>query len=158
MPGLESALAHNTEVSLNWLPNVGLALVAVSVDPPLSQADLDLLKSLYQYTPKVSILLTKADLLDERELNEVLAYVRQQLARAFGSAAEIFPYSIFEPRRDEMWQLKSSTEPSSVLSDMICCPIRLGSPSLDSPSVRCDAARSEETRAGALSTKTPECL
>ena len=43
-PGLESALEHNTEASLNWLPNIGLALVAVSVDPPLSQRDIDLLE------------------------------------------------------------------------------------------------------------------
>jgi ribosome biogenesis GTPase A len=28
-PGLESALSHNTQTSLDWLPNVGLALVAV---------------------------------------------------------------------------------------------------------------------------------
>ena len=53
-PGLESALSHNTQTSLDWLPNVGLALVAVSVDPPLSQRDIDLLKSLYQFTPKVA--------------------------------------------------------------------------------------------------------
>ena len=53
-PGLESVLAHNTEASLSWLPNVGLALVAVSVDPPLSQQDIELLKNLYRYTPNVS--------------------------------------------------------------------------------------------------------
>jgi hypothetical protein len=34
LPGLESALAHNTQAVVNWLPNVGLALVAISVDPP----------------------------------------------------------------------------------------------------------------------------
>ena len=34
-PGLESVLEHNTDASLEWLPNVGLALVAVGVDPPL---------------------------------------------------------------------------------------------------------------------------
>src|SRR5664279_1286612 len=73
-PGLESALSHNTQTSLDWLPNVGLALVAVSVDPPLSQRDIDLLKSLYQYTPKVGILLTKADLLSEPELREAVSY------------------------------------------------------------------------------------
>lgn len=46
MPGLESALLHNTEEALKWLPNVGLALVAVSVDPPLSQQDIELLTRL----------------------------------------------------------------------------------------------------------------
>jgi GTP-binding protein EngB required for normal cell division len=92
-PGLESALSHNTETSLGWLPNVGLALVAVSVDPPLSQRDIDLLKSLYQYTPKVAVLLTKADLLSEAELDEVAGFVRAQLARNFAVTPRVFPYS-----------------------------------------------------------------
>ncbi len=93
-PGLESALAHNTEAALNWLPNVGLALVAVSIDTPLSQHDLALLKSVYHYTPKVSILLTKADLLDEAECAEVLSFVNEQLTRTFSSAPEVFLYSV----------------------------------------------------------------
>jgi GTP-binding protein EngB required for normal cell division len=92
-PGLESALSHNTQTSLDWLPNAGLALVAVSVDPPLSQRDIDLLKSLYQYTPKVGVLLTKADLLSEPELEEVVEYVRAQLARNFSGTPRIFSYS-----------------------------------------------------------------
>ncbi len=92
-PGLDSALAHNTRTALDWLPNVGLALVAVSVDPPLSQRDIDLIGRLYQYTPKVAVLLTKADLLSEPELAEVTAYVRAQLARRFPGTPRVFPYS-----------------------------------------------------------------
>jgi len=92
-PGLESALSHNTQTSLDWLPNVGLALVAVSVDPPLSQRDIELLKSLYQYTPKVGILLTKADLLSPQELEEVVEFVRAQLAKNFPGTPQVFPYS-----------------------------------------------------------------
>ncbi|MGA2119873.1 MAG: dynamin family protein [Bryobacteraceae bacterium] len=92
-PGLESALSHNTQTSLDWLPNVGLALVAVSVDPPLSQRDIELLKSLYHYTPKVGVLLTKADLLSPAELDEVVDYVRAQLARNFPGTPQVFPYS-----------------------------------------------------------------
>jgi GTP-binding protein EngB required for normal cell division len=92
-PGLDSALSHNTQASLDWLPNVGLALAAVSVDQPLSQHDLDLLRSLYRYTPKVAVLLTKADLLSEPELEEVTAYVREQLARNFPGTPQIFFYS-----------------------------------------------------------------
>ncbi|HLF85038.1 MAG TPA: dynamin family protein [Blastocatellia bacterium] len=94
MPGLESSFAHNTDVSLRWLPNAALALVAISVDTPLSRHDLDLLKSLRDYTPGISILLTKADLLDEAERAEVLAFIRDQLTRAFDAAPEIFPYSV----------------------------------------------------------------
>jgi GTP-binding protein EngB required for normal cell division len=92
-PGLESALPHNTDASMNWLPNAGLALVAVSVDPPLSQRDIDLLRSLYEHTPKVAILLTKADLLNDRELAEVVEFVSAQLARNFSGTPQVFPYS-----------------------------------------------------------------
>ncbi|HXK01073.1 MAG TPA: dynamin family protein [Verrucomicrobiae bacterium] len=92
-PGLESALTHNTQASLNWLPNVGLALVAVSVDPPLSQRDIDLLRGLYQYTPKVAVLLTKADLLSGPELAEVVEFVSTQLAKRLSETPQVFPYS-----------------------------------------------------------------
>jgi len=92
-PGLESALAHNTQASVDWLPNVGLALVAVSVDPPLSQRDIELLKSLYQFTPKVAVLLTKADLLSGPELAEVVDFVRTQLSKYLPGAPQVFPYS-----------------------------------------------------------------
>jgi GTP-binding protein EngB required for normal cell division len=104
-PGLESVLAHNTEASLGWLPNVGLALVAVSVDPPLSQQDIELLKNLYRYTPSVSILLTKVDLLGAEERSEVLDFVRTQLDKSLGRTPEIFPYSVrsgYEELREQL--------------------------------------------------------
>ena len=55
-PGLESVFEHNTDASLDWLPNVGLALVAVGVDPPLSQHDIELIRNLSRYTPNISLL------------------------------------------------------------------------------------------------------
>jgi GTP-binding protein EngB required for normal cell division len=106
-PGLESVLAHNTEAAMSWLPNVGLALVAVSVDPPLSQQDIELLKNLYQYTPSVSILLTKVDLLVPEERSEVLDFVRTQLEKSLGRSPEIFPYSVrpgYEELREQLEQ------------------------------------------------------
>lgn len=108
MPGLESALAHNTEAALNWLPNVTLALVAVSVDPPLSQHDIDLLKRIYHYTPKVSILLTKVDLLTESERAEVISFVRDRLSQTFGVAPQIFPYSVRSGYADLKLQIQET--------------------------------------------------
>jgi hypothetical protein len=40
------------------------------------------------------VLLTKADLLSERELGEVTAYVRTQLAKNFAGTPRVFPYSV----------------------------------------------------------------
>lgn len=92
-PGLESVLEHNTDASMAWLPNVGLALVAVGVDPPLSQRDVELIRNLSRYTPNVSVLLTKVDVLEEHEQAQVQDFVKKQLARYWNGSVPIFPYS-----------------------------------------------------------------
>jgi GTP-binding protein EngB required for normal cell division len=104
-PGLESVFEHNTDTSLEWLPNVGLALVAVGVDPPLSQHDIELIRNLSRYTPNISLLLTKVDVLDEAERVQVQEFVQKQLARYWSGAVPVFPYSVrpgFERLRAEL--------------------------------------------------------
>ena len=93
-PGLESVFEHNTDASLEWLPNVGLALVAVGVDPPLSQHDIELIRNLSRYTPNISLLLTKVDVLDAGERAEVQDFVQRQLGRYWNGSVPVFPYSI----------------------------------------------------------------
>ena len=104
-PGLESVLEHNTDTSLEWLPNVGLALVAVGVDPPLSRHDIELIRNLSRYTPNISLLLTKVDVLDEGERAQVQAFVQKQLARYWDRSVPVFPYSTragFEELRTQL--------------------------------------------------------
>jgi len=110
-PGLGSAFAHNTEVALNWLPNVGAAIVAVSSDAPLSERDLTLLDELRQHTPKIVLLLTKADLLTEAQRAEVLSFVTQQLHRKWETELPVFFYSI----RPEFTDLKTDLEQNLLL-------------------------------------------
>ncbi len=105
-PGLGSAFTHNTQVTLQWLPNVGAALVAVSCDAPLSERDLALLDDLRSHTPKIVLLLTKADLLNEAQRAEVLAFVRRQLGRKWGNDLPVFFYSV----RPEEAGLKTELE------------------------------------------------
>ena len=93
-PGLDSVFEHNTGASLEWLPNVGLALVAVGVDPPLSQHDLELIRNLKRYTPRIALLLTKVDVLEAGERLQVQEFVRSQLARAWDGSVPLFPFSI----------------------------------------------------------------
>lgn len=103
-PGLESAFTHNTETSEQWAPNVDVALVTVTVDPPLSQQDLALIRKLTAYTPRIAVLLTKFDLISPPEQSQVLEFVRAQLARNFDGYIEVFPYSTrpgFENLRTE---------------------------------------------------------
>jgi hypothetical protein len=80
-------------------------LVAVGVDPPLSQHDIELIRNLSRYTPNISLLLTKVDVLDEKERVQVREFVQKQLARYWNDAIPVFPYSVrpgFEHLRAEL--------------------------------------------------------
>ncbi|MEJ2146679.1 MAG: dynamin family protein [Acidobacteriota bacterium] len=116
-PGLESVLKHNTEAALDWLPNVGLALVAVGVDPPLSRHDIELIRQLGRYTSDIALILTKVDLLDAGELLHVQDFIRQQLARFWSGAIPVFPYSS-KPGFEEIRALLDSNLLSRVSSNV----------------------------------------
>lgn len=113
-PGLGSACIHNTEAALNWLPNVGAALVAISSDAPLAEGDLELLHELQRHTPKIILLLTKADLLSGLQREEVRAFVREQLKTKCETEPPVFFYSI----RPELAELRATLE-RNVLSPLI---------------------------------------
>jgi GTP-binding protein EngB required for normal cell division len=93
-PGLGSAFAHNTAAALQWLPNVGAALVAVSADAPLSERDLALLADLRRHTPSIILLLTKADLLNSAQRVEVRSFVNEQFHRQDGHPPAVYFYSV----------------------------------------------------------------
>jgi len=93
-PGVGSVFQHNTTTSMNWLSRVGAALVAISVDPPLTEHELELIRELHRFTPKIVILLTKADLLNPEELEEVAAFVRSKIQERLGLELPVLPFSI----------------------------------------------------------------
>jgi GTP-binding protein EngB required for normal cell division len=106
-PGLGSVFAHNTRTAVDWLPRVGAALLAVSIDQPLSEYDVSLLKELAKHAPEVSILLTKADLVSAQELAEVGRFIAEQLGALTDGAVRVFPFSVragYEPLRDTVQQ------------------------------------------------------
>lgn len=99
-PGLGSVFTHNTQASLDWLPKVGGALVAIAVNQPLGEQDLKLLREVSRHTPEVTILLTKADLVTREELAAITAFTRQQAARHLPRKPRILATSTqpgFEP-------------------------------------------------------------
>jgi GTP-binding protein EngB required for normal cell division len=93
-PGLGSAFKYNTETSREWLPEVGAAIVAVSADRPLSENDINLLRELARYTPKIILLLTKVDLLSPSQQEEVVGFFKDTLKREINRELPIYLYSI----------------------------------------------------------------
>ncbi|HQO61850.1 MAG TPA: dynamin family protein [Deltaproteobacteria bacterium] len=93
-PGLGSVFTYHKEVSENWLPEVGAAILAISADRPLSENDLDLIEDLSHHTPRIVILLTKADLLTPDQQAEVEQFFRKTLKKKLDRDFTVYPYSI----------------------------------------------------------------
>ena len=92
-PGLGSVFAHNTQVSMDWLPRVGAAFLAISSDQPLSEDDVRLLEHLGRHTPEVAILVTKADLVSARDLAAITEFTREQTAGRLRATVQVLPVS-----------------------------------------------------------------
>lgn len=106
-PGIGSLHAHNTAATWDWLPKVGVAMVAVSVDQPLSEEDLVLIRKLEEQTPEIMILLTKADLVSPEQLKSVVQYVGSQLRVNLGRELPVFPVSIRPGYENSVSDLKN---------------------------------------------------
>jgi ribosome biogenesis GTPase A len=52
-PGLGSIFKYNSEVTEKWAPEIGVAIVAVSADRPLSENEIALLKEVVKYSPDI---------------------------------------------------------------------------------------------------------
>lgn len=92
-PGVGSIYQHNTDVAYQYLPKSDAALFLLSVDQPMSQAELDFLKDVKEYSNKIFFLLNKADYLRDNDLKESLEFSKNALREAMGSEVKLFPVS-----------------------------------------------------------------
>ena len=92
-PGVGSVYQHNTDVAYEYLPKSDAALFLLSVDQPLSQAELDFLKDVRQYSDRIFFLLNKVDYFSGDELAESLAFSMNVLQEVMGADIKIYPIS-----------------------------------------------------------------
>lgn len=78
-PGLGSVFTYNTESTREFIPKMDAALFVLSADLPISQADVDFLQELKASVPKIIFVLNKKDLLEEKDLEHLLAHNRKVL-------------------------------------------------------------------------------
>ena len=92
-PGVGSAYIHNTDVAYQYLPHCDAALFLLSVEQPVSKAELDFLKDVRQYADKIFFLLNKIDYVTDREIEESIEFTRNTIKEAAGLDAKVYPIS-----------------------------------------------------------------
>jgi GTP-binding protein EngB required for normal cell division len=92
-PGVGSIYEHNTDVAYQYLPQSDAVLFLLSVDQPISKAELDFLKDVKEYSNKIFFLLNKSDYLRENDLREAVDFTKTALHEAMGADVRLFPVS-----------------------------------------------------------------
>ncbi len=95
-PGIGSTHKHNTEMTLNFLPQCDAALFVTSADPPITEVEIDFLKRVKSIVSKIIFILNKIDYLDEDEIDTSINFFIKVLKEQAGINLEkkdIYPVS-----------------------------------------------------------------
>ena len=130
-PGFGSAHQHNTLTATDWLPKVGVAFFAVTSAHPLSDRDIALITELEKHTSEIVILLTKVDLISQKERGEVADFIYKQLKQHLNKEFRLFSFSNrpgFEVLREEVLgfiRRSFAVDPSQKSQEIINHKIRI---------------------------------
>ena len=91
-PGIGSTFRHNTEATVNFLPQCDAALLVVSADPPITEVEVEFLKLVRRKLARVFFILNKVDYLDAEERRAAVEFLQRVLCEqvGFASAPPIF--------------------------------------------------------------------
>jgi len=88
-PGTGSVYAHNTAEAGRALASLDAAVLVLSVDPPVTKAERDLLREVDRLSVRTFVLLNKSDRLTPEEVSEAEAFTREVCAAATGRPVSV---------------------------------------------------------------------
>jgi len=94
-PGLGSIYLNNTKTTRDKLAHTSIAVICISAERPLSEADMELIRELKNTSFKLVCLLTKADLFTKNQINEIEMFLKRSLEKETGESLPVYKYSIY---------------------------------------------------------------
>ena len=94
-PGIGSTVEANTTTTHEFLPECDAALFVTAADSPLTNAELDFLRSVREHARKIFFVLNKMDLIaDENQRQEIVGFISQTLRQETDTGqVRVFPVS-----------------------------------------------------------------
>ncbi|MCL2690359.1 MAG: dynamin family protein [Chitinispirillia bacterium] len=128
-PGFGSTHLHNTQTTLDLLAECDAALFLLSADPPMTQTEMEFLRQVKNYVPKLFFALNKVDLLTEDGLEEVDTFIKKILNRELGitddqitlfhTSARIAMQAAAQDLKDESWAKSGIEELKKTVLDFM---------------------------------------
>ncbi|CAM5459949.1 GTPase Era [Afipia felis] len=80
-PGIGSTYSHNTDAANAVLSECDAALFVLSVDPPITEVEVDYLARISRTVSRIIVVLNKIDLFDQRDQDKAIAFLSSVIAR-----------------------------------------------------------------------------
>jgi len=93
-PGIGSTLKHNTEATLNFLPQCDAALFLVSADPPITEVEIKFLREVMTKIPRLFFVLNKIDYLCTEDIGKALEFLRRVLKEQAGIQGDVSVFCV----------------------------------------------------------------
>jgi predicted GTPase len=88
-PGIGSTFRHNTEATLNFLPQCDAALFVVSADPPVTEVEIEFLRQVQGKVTRLFFVLNKVDYLSVEEKEQAAGFFKMVLREQLGFSEDI---------------------------------------------------------------------
>lgn len=90
-PGTNSIVRQHQEITQDFIPRADLVLFVTSIDRPLSESERQFLEYIREWGKKVVFVLNKIDTKTGEEVDEVIAWIRENVEGIFGFEPTIYP-------------------------------------------------------------------
>lgn len=99
-PGTNSIVKRHGEITESFIPRCDLVLFTTSVDRPFSETEREFMGYIFEgWARKILLIVTKKDIKEPHELEEIEDYVRDSVKKSFDFEPEIFMVSAKEARK-----------------------------------------------------------
>jgi small GTP-binding protein len=110
-PGTNAVIRRHEELTQTFIPRADLVLFITSADRPFTESERVFLSLIKEWGKKIVLILNKSDILEDNEVDQVVAFMRDHAQELLGTTPEIFPVSSRTALRsrssdngDELWQ------------------------------------------------------
>lgn len=92
-PGTNAIIRRHEQLTQNFVPRSDLVIFVTSADRPFTESERAFMEHIRQWGKKVVIILNKIDLIEAREVDQIVDYIRQNALSLLGFSPEILPVS-----------------------------------------------------------------
>jgi small GTP-binding protein len=92
-PGTNAVIRRHEELTQTFVPRADLVLFTTSADRPFTESERVFMEIIKEWGKKIVMVLNKADILEEEEVEQVLNFIRTNVEQQLGTTPEVFAVS-----------------------------------------------------------------